>query len=108
MVIGFRACHPVGVPEESLIDDRPTGVFDGATSSHAVTQARTPFATRGTRRRRLWIHHPDNCNQYPRQRGISDDRYLPVHWVHWESLLHSHRTLVELWNDPTDAGVAVC
>ena len=55
VVVASDACHSVGVPEERVIDDRPTGVFDGVASSPVGAQARVVFGARGTRRRRLWI-----------------------------------------------------
>ena len=60
----------------------------------------------GTIRLLITIHHPSNCDQYPKFHGVSDARYLPTHWVHWESLLHDHSTLVDIFND--DDGIRVC
>jgi len=53
------------------------------------------------------IHHPSNCSQYERYDGVRQAGYDAIHWVHWESLLHSHRTLVELGLGNSDP-VGVC
>jgi len=59
----------------------------------------------GTIRLLLAIHHPSDCRQYA---DVEEATYDAAHWVHWESLLHSHRTLLDLWPDSSDEGVGIC
>ena len=62
----------------------------------------------GTIRVLVTIRHPDNCSAYPEIGGVRQVGYGATHWVRWESLLHSHRTLVELWNNDFADDVGVC
>jgi len=59
----------------------------------------------GTIRLLVTIHHPSYCRQYA---DVREATYDAAHWVHWESLLHSHRTLLDLWNAGFDEGVGIC
>lgn len=63
----------------------------------------------GTIRLLITLHHPSNCSAYPSYHGVSDARYSGIHPVHWNSLLHSHTTLVEVPLGPDgDDGIRVC
>lgn len=62
---------------------------------------------RGTIRLLITIHHPSNCGAYPKIGGVSTARYVAWHRVHWESLLHDHRTWIKIWDDRGD-GIPVC
>ena len=79
----------------------------------AVAGVRTPWHPlpaiipgHGKIRLLITIHRPNNCDQYPKYHGVRDARYLPTHSVHWESLLHDHTTLVDIFDD--DEGIRVC
>jgi hypothetical protein len=79
-----------------------------------ITGTDTPWRTfpavvppHGTIRLLITIHHPKDCNQYPKIRGISQARYHGWHWVHWESLLSDHRSELQLLDDGND-GIRVC
>jgi hypothetical protein len=61
----------------------------------------------GTIRLLITIHHPNNCNAYPEYHGVRDVTYDGQHIVHWESLLHTHATLVDVLPGP-DGGIRVC
>lgn len=60
----------------------------------------------GTIRLLITIHRPSNCSAYPKYRAVSDARYGGDHLVHWESLLHSHTTLVDVLSPDEGIGVS--
>jgi hypothetical protein len=61
----------------------------------------------GTIRLLITIHHPSDCKLHPTDTGLSKSPYLGTHWVHWQSLLHDHRTLIGLRLEG-DQGIEVC
>ena len=80
-------------------------------SGGSVDGVRTPWRAfpavvpaHGTIRLLITIHHPNNCNQFPNQ----EEQYAADHWVHWESLLHTHRSFLEIESGGGDDAIEVC
>jgi hypothetical protein len=61
----------------------------------------------GTIRLLITIHHPNNCNAYPKYHGVSEGAYSGNHIVHWDSILHRHATQVDVLVG-RDEGIRVC
>ncbi len=54
--------------------------------------------------RLLITTHPNNCSQFPND----EEQYAADHWVDWESLLHTHRTFLEIEGGGGDDAIEVC
>lgn len=50
----------------------------------------------GSIRLLITIHRPANCSAYPSFDGVNGAAYRGTHIAHWDSLLHSHATPVDV------------